>query len=212
MSGQHLDRLVDLHPAEHRRARSRCRRRSPAPPRAAAARARPSRKGAANDDGDDDQRAIEGGHQAGRLPAMSDFDVIVIGGGPGGEHCADRLSRGRQEGGAGRAGAAGAGSATTGPACRPRRCCGPARRWPAAQDAPGAAQAVTAAFDPTGRFWLARLHGQRATTTPAPAEWAESAGIELLRGSGRVVGTGGSRSTGRSTPPSTRRWPRDRIR
>ncbi len=65
----------------------------------------------------------------------------------------------------------------------------PGEALAAAQDAPGAAQAVTGALDPQAVFgW--RDFMVNGYDDSGSAAWAESAGIELLRGTGRVVGVG----------------------
>ena len=72
----------------------------------------------------------------------TDYDVIVIGGGPGGRALRRRPGRRRPAGGDRRARAASAASAPTGAASRPRRSCAPARRCRRRATAPGAREAV----------------------------------------------------------------------
>ena len=81
-----------------------------------------------------------------------------------------------------------------------------------ARDAPGAAQAVTGDLDPQAAFgW--RDYMVKDYDDSGPAEWAESVGIELLRGTRPRGGHGTGRGRRRaSTPPSTWCWPPARIR
>lgn len=119
-------------------------------------------------------------------PTADEFDLIVIGAGPVGENIADRAVQGGLS-------AAIIESELVGGECSYWACM-PSKallRAPmalrAARDLPGAAQAITGGID------VAALLEHRDSVTNhfddhGQAQWLESAGIELVRGHGRLSG------------------------
>src|SRR5918998_4642462 len=122
------------------------------------------------------------------MDSTREFDVVVIGAGPAGEHCAARLADAGQRVAIVERGLVGGECDYW--ACIPSKTLlRPGEALQAAREAPGAREAVDGGVRPEPAFaW--RVFMVSNYEDGAKVDWLEGAGITFLRGDGRLAGPG----------------------